>query len=246
MHVQPIALDTSKTHEPCLGCDARQRSVCSEIDEADLAQLSATSVGVEYQKHEVFIVEGEPATDFYNVKHGTAKMFKLLPDGRQQITGFAGAGFFLGLAVQHNYAFSAQAIEDVRLCRFSRIKLRHLLDDFPQLERRLFETACKELAAAQEQMLLLGRKSAAERLASFLLGWSRETPVPVDPDLILLPMTRGEIADYLGLTIETVSRTFSLFRRELRISTPSNSEVIVLDRQWMEAAATGSLHEPAS
>ena len=79
-------------------------------------------------------------------------------------------GTFLGLAVSSTYAFGAEALEPMRICRFSRLKLRELLDDFPAMEKRLLEVASNELVAAQEQMLLLGRKTARERLASFLVA----------------------------------------------------------------------------
>jgi CRP/FNR family transcriptional regulator len=218
----------------------RHQSVCHAIDDADLARLAAVAVVRDVERGQVFIDEGEPAADFFNITRGSVKLFKLLPDGRQQVTGFAGVGHFLGLAVSTTYSFSAEALEPVRMCRFSRPKLRALLDDFPQLERRLLETACNELAAAQEQMLLLGRKTARERLASFLVARARDLAPCSTGQHLHLPMTRAEIADYLGLTIETVSRTFTRFRAEKRISTPSNSEVLLLDRAWLDEVASGT------
>ncbi len=138
------------------------------------ARLATIAVVTEAPPGQCFIDEGEPARSFFNITAGTAKLFKLLPDGRRQITGFVGAGHFLGLAVSDTYAFSAEAIEPVRYCRFQRAKLRALLDDFPLMEKRLLEVASNELVAAQEQMLLLGRKTARERLASFLSLQSRQ------------------------------------------------------------------------
>ena len=238
--LRPIVVG-SHPGDPCAHCDVRHQSVCSAIDDADLARLAAASVTREVERGQVFIDEGEPATDFFNITRGSVKLFKLLPDGRQQVTGFAGVGHFLGLAVSATYSFSAEAIEPLRMCRFSRPRLRLLLDDFPVLEKRLLETACNELAAAQEQMLLLGRKTARERVASFLMARSGAEAPCGGSDRVKLPMTRAEIADYLGLTIETVSRTFSKFRAEKRISTPSNSEVIILDRRWLENLAAGMM-----
>jgi CRP/FNR family transcriptional regulator len=113
------------------------------------------------------IEEGEQAVAFFNITRGTARLFKLLADGRRQITGFAHVGHFLGLAVSDTFAFSAEAIEPVRLCRFSRPRLRVLLDDFSAMEKRLLEVAANELVAAQEQMLLIGRKTACERVGLF-------------------------------------------------------------------------------
>ena len=238
--VQPVVVAIDGPTQQCLNCGARDASVCSAIPYADLARLAGVAVHMDVARGQTFIVEGEAATDFFNVTQGTAKLFKLLPDGRQQVTGFAAAGHFLGLAVSRTYAFSAEAIEPVRLCRFSRVKLQSVLADFPALERKLLETACNELATAQEQMLLLGRKTARERVASFLLSRLRTAVCCQDGNQIRLPMTRSEIADYVGLTIETVSRTFSLFRKEGRISVPAPDLVRILDKAWLEDLAEGN------
>lgn len=242
MHIQrlrPVILADGDHGNACSRCDVRHRSVCSAVGDAGLARLAAAAIHVEVQAGQTFIREGDPASDFFNVTRGTAKLFKLLPDGRQQITGFAGVGHFLGLAVSAAYGFSAEAIEPMRLCRFARPKLRRLLDDFPQLERRLLETACNELATAQEQMLLLGRKTARERVASFLVARSQDATPCGQAVRVRLPMTRGEIADYLGLTIETVSRTFSRFKADGWIVT-SQDEVVLLDRGALEETASGA------
>ena len=168
-------------------------------------------------------------------------MYKLLPDGRRQITGFAGVGHFLGLAVSDTYAFSAEAIDTVRYCRFSRPRLRVLLDDFPAMEKRLLEIASTELVAAQDQMLLLGRKTARERLASFLLRQSRQGALCQNARTrFALPMSRGDIADYLGLTIETVSRTITKLRSEGFIDVPSSTEIAIKAPAALENLALGA------
>jgi CRP/FNR family transcriptional regulator, anaerobic regulatory protein len=235
----PIRIAPTRTAEPCSSCEARAHSVCSVIADQDLARLAAVAVLRDISKGATFIQEGTPATDFFNITRGTVKLIKLMPDGRQQVMGFAGMGHFLGLAVFNTYAFNAEAIEPVQLCRFSRPRLRELLHDFPALEERLLQTACNELVAAQEQMLLLGRKTARERVATFLVARCRAALSSGSAELVPLPMTRSEIADYLGLTIETVSRTFSRFKAEKRIATPSNSEVVILDRAWLDGMAAG-------
>ncbi|GAN76981.1 transcriptional regulator cAMP-binding AadR/Crp/Fnr [Acidisphaera rubrifaciens HS-AP3] len=228
--------------EPCAYCQARPHSLCSAVPDDALSMLATLAVVRDYAKGQVFIEQGAAAEDFFNVTSGTVKLYKLLPDGRQQITGFAGTGHFLGLAVTDTYTFSVQAIEPVRACRFSRSRLRRLMDDCPQVEERLLRTACQELIAAQEQILLLGRKSAQERLATFLLGWSRQADPRAPPaERVRLPMTRGDIADHLGLTIETVSRTFSRFRADGRIRTPSSHEVVITDRPYLERLAAGAV-----
>lgn len=240
---RPIVVAQAASASHCANCDARHRSVCNAISTDDLERLAASAIPKVFAKGQLFIEEGEKAGDFFNVTRGTAKLYKMLPDGRQQITGFASAGHFLGLAVSDTYAFSAEAIEPVELCRFSRSKLRVLLDDFPALEKRLLQTACNELVAAQEQMLLLGRKTARERLASFLSTRIAEAAACGEHgSTISLPMTRAEIADYLGLTIETVSRTFTRFKAEGKITLPSRDEVQICDRDWLNGVASGQDH----
>ena len=238
--MHPSVLDPHGVNDPCRVCNARSVSVCNAIPQADLALLSAIAVVTDVSAGQCFIEEGEPAGFFFNLTLGTAKLFKLLPDGRRQITGFVGPGHFLGLAVSATYAFGAEAIENVRLCRFPRGKLRALLDDFPLMEKRLLEVASHELVAAQEQMLLLGRKTARERLASFLLMQSRQgMPCGHARYRFRLPMTRSDIADYLGLTIETVSRTLTRLRTEGLIEILLQSELAVIDPAGLEGLAGG-------
>ncbi len=227
--------------EPCLSCGARADSVCNAIEDADLGRLAAFAVVSEVQPGQTFIEEGDPADSFFNLTAGSAKLYKLMTDGRRQITGFVGRGHFLGLAVSATYAFSAEAIEPVRLCRFSRVRMFRLLGEFPALERRLLERAATELVAAQEQMLLLGRKTARERVASFLDVLCRPGAGPCGraAPVVALPMSRSDIADYLGLTIETVSRTLSRLRSEGLIEIPSPTTIRICDPARLAALASG-------
>ncbi len=238
----PLVIEHLHGAEPCASCEARLYSVCNAIDDADLQRLSAVAVVSEAQPGQMFISEGDRAENFFNITAGTARLFKLMSDGRRQITGFAGRGHFLGLAVSDSYAFSAEAIEPLRYCRFSRRHMRELLDDFPAFEKRLLAVASNELVAAQEQMLLLGRKTARERVASFLLTRSDEAaPRAGLSQHLRLPMTRSDIADYLGLTIETVSRTLTRLKGEHLIGIPNVSEILIQNRRGLEMAAGISL-----
>ena len=244
-HVRPQVVERSAT-DTCAACSARPFSVCSAIDDKDMARLAAAAQTITVPAGRCFIEEGDSAEHFFNVTGGTAKLFKLLPDGRRQITGFAGVGHFLGLAVSATYAFGAEAVEPMRICRFARPRLRALLEDFPALERRLLEVAANELVVAQEQMLLLGRKTARERLASFLMARAQAQALhpasctrPGQASILWLPMSRTDIADYLGLTIETVSRTFTRLRTEKLIETPTPSEVVLRNSDALERLAGG-------
>jgi CRP/FNR family transcriptional regulator len=228
--VRPLVIEPGRSANHCATCGARGESVCASIDDQHLVRLASAAI----------VTEVEPGKTFINITAGTAKLYKLLPDGRRQITGFAHTGIFLGLAVSSVYAFSAEAIDHVRYCRFPRQKLQILLDDFPALEKRLLETASNELVAAQDQMLLLGRKTARERLASFLIAQKRHAlPCHRSEDQIHLPMSRADIADYLGLTIETVSRTFTRLKNEQLIAIPNANTVTVLSRDGLLSLAEG-------
>lgn len=235
---RPFVIGSVNGAETCATCGARPYSVCNAFDTDNLDRLAAAAVRGRAEPGQTFFAEGDPADSFFNVTAGTVRLFKSLPDGRRQIIGFASRGHFLGLAVANSFAFTAEAVEPVTYCRFSRTRLRGLLDDFPALERRLLEIATNELVAAQVQMLLLGRKTARERVASFLLSRAKDhSPCEGPLARIHLPMTRSDIADYLGLTIETVSRTMTKLKEEGVIAIPQPSEILIKSRAALESQA---------
>ena len=226
----PTRCAQRRSDSVCTTCGARPFSVCDSLDAGDLERLDAIAERMDLEAGEGLIRQGEPANYVFNITSGSMRVYKLLPDGRRQITGFLFAGDFFGLATGQDYAFSAEAIEDATLCRFRKSEYRALIRDVPALEAALLERATHELAAAQNQMLLLGRKTAQERVASFLLELPGDPVRPSAEGLVGLPMTRAEIADYLGLTIETVSRVLTRLKtsgvirlislNELRIEQP--------------------------
>lgn len=207
----PLSLcSTDCLPEGCANCSVRHLSICASLNEAELSELAKIAASIDLKPHETVLSEGEPADYLYNVTQGAIELYKLLPDGRRQITGFLFPGDFVGIAMNSAYSYSGEAVTQSRLCRFPRRKLEELLDRFPQLERRLLNVASNELAQAQDQMLLLGRKTAKEKLCSFLLNLSGRTESRGgNPHDIPLPMSRSDIGDYLGLTTETVSRNFT-------------------------------------
>ena len=156
-------------------------------------------------------------------------MSKLLPDGRRLITGFLFPGDFLGLSIADVYAYTAEALVETSLCRFDRAKLIKLLERFPKLEHRLLELASNEIVEAQAHMLVLSRKTATERLASIVATLSERIGHNSDGvKIIELPMTRQDLADYLGLTTETVSRTFTELRDEGVLTLPHARQIQVV------------------
>jgi CRP/FNR family transcriptional regulator len=185
--------------------------------------------------------EGDPAKRVFMVTHGALKLYTLLADGRRQVTGFMFPGDFLGISVDEEYAFTVEALESSELWWFSRKAFDRFLADHAQVERELYRLAAHELAEAQRQMVLLGRKAAAERLASFFLSLlARTERVTGVPEASFdLPMTRIDIADYLGLTKETVSRMLAHLRSRGLIRLQTQNRVEVLDRNGLRAMAAG-------
>lgn len=227
-----------RSFSPCEACTVRHLSICDALDTRELDRLNAIVTQNRLAPHQMIFNEGDPATHLFNVIEGAVKIYKLLADGRRQITGFLFPGDFLGIAMHDRYTYSAEAITAVRLCRFPRGKFETLLQEFPKLENRLLQTASNELAAAQDQMVLLGRKSATERLASFLATLAARARQRRQPDRVLaLPMSRADIGDYLGLTIETVSRTFTRLRKSGTIALPDKNRVEIVRLDELEALA---------
>lgn len=226
---------------PCSACTVRHLTLCAALDEREVADMASIMSSVELGPGEPLFDEGEPAKHVFNVTAGAIKIYKLLADGRRQMTGFLFPGDFLGLANDDSYAYSAEAVTFSTLCRFPRVKLEPLLERYPRMERRLLGIASHELAVAQEQMLLLGRKTAKEKVASFLLMLSqRALRRGQKANPVSVPMSRNDIGDYLGLTTETVSRTFTQLKLGGRIALLANGKVELCDMADIRAVSEGN------
>ena len=226
--------------DPCRICAVRHIAACSTLDTNERRHLASIMTVLEVNAHRFLFDEGAPANFVFTVTEGVIKIYKTLADGRRQVTGFLFPGDFLGLVDNSTYAYSAETLTPSRLCRFGRHEFETLLDALPRLEHRLLGMASHEIAAAQDRMVLLGRKSARERVASFLLmlskaGAGREQQVKA----LSLPMSRSDIADYLGLTMETVSRNLTQLKRRRLIEIPDGKRLRVLDTAALRRVATG-------
>jgi CRP/FNR family transcriptional regulator len=175
--------------------------------------LSMLTIKTFAPKQTIFYEE-DPAEHVYELIEGVLKLYKLMPDGRRQITGFAYPGDYIGLSWHGCYVYTTEAITPAKLTRYPRTKFERLADEIPAIGARLLSLANTELVSAQTKILWLGRKTATEKVTSFLLWLSDlNQERGKDPEWLDLPMQRGDIADYLGLTKETVSRTFSHLQR---------------------------------
>ena len=232
--------DAVHRDQGCVKCHVRHLTICGAFEPNELQHLEPLVGHRDLDPGQPLFDEESPADFAYNLVDGTIRLYKLLPDGRRQITGFAIAGDFLGLSSRGHYAYSAEAVSPVTLCRFKRADLQRLFQNFPAMEHRVLAMANDELVAAQDQMLLLGRKTPMEKVASFLLTLSKRLErVGRQGDELSLPMTRADIADFLGLTVETVSRTFSRLKASKIIGLPVPDKVQLLDRRRLESVAAG-------
>jgi CRP/FNR family transcriptional regulator, anaerobic regulatory protein len=221
----------------CSTCAVRSLSVCGALDQADLAAFERIARHVDLTPNEALFTAGQAATSVHNITAGVARLYKLLPDGRRQVIGFALPGDFLGTLPSDRYNYSADAIEAVSVCRFPADAFTHFIEHRPHFLLRINEFAARELMLAQEQMLLLGRRTAEEKVAAFLVGWRARLALIGDEwQTISLPMSRQDIADNLGLTIETVSRTLTRFERKKMLIIVSGG-VRLLDSGRAEAMA---------
>ncbi len=230
----------SSRYSPCAACQVRDQTVCGVLQPHELERLNAIVTEVHLERGQALFFQEDPADSVFNVTRGHIRVLKLLPDGRRQITGFLYPGDFLGMAYGSEYAYTAEALDNAVLCRFPREKLEALFDEFPQLEKRLLEISSNELIAAQDQMVLLGRKSAIERIASFLLEMIRRCERKgEDGGELRLPMNREDIGDYLGLAVETTSRNLQELVVKEVIEIPSAPLIIVRQRERLEEIAEG-------
>lgn len=202
--------------------------------EAEFAALDQTATRITITRDEVLFFEGDPARYGYKLVSGALRNCRLLADGRRHIADFIMPGTLIGFDADDVHRFTAEAMTEAVLLRYPRAAIDRLIEQRSRVARTLLRRLSNELSAAQQQLLLLGRKTATERLASFLLGMSERSGTP---DRVQLPMTRLDIADYLGLTIETVSRGFSQFKSQNLIQLTGNNVVLLRDRDALEEIA---------
>ena len=179
-----------------------------------------------YPRNTEIFGENEPAEYAYKIISGSVRTYKILSDGRRQIGGFYLPGDIFGLALGDEHAFSAEAVNDTKVLVVKRSALTNLANRDPAIGRELFDIASRELRRMQDRILLLV-KSAQERVASFLLEMAERASAG---NIVELPMSRQDIADYLGLTIETVSRTLTGLESAATIEVPTSRRIVLRNR----------------
>ncbi|MGC4026964.1 MAG: Crp/Fnr family transcriptional regulator [Mesorhizobium sp.] len=217
----------------CVSCEARHRGVCGALNPEQLVTLAKSSSKHRTTEGEVLVGDAQDVERYSNVLGGVVKLTKTLSDGRQQIVGLQFAPDFVGRPFKAESALTAEAATEVDLCTFPRRVVERMMADQPDLQHRLLEQTLKELDQARDWMVMLGRKTAAEKVASFLLMIARNIRPGTNPEAYSasfdLPLSRADIADFLGLTIETVSRQMTRLRTEHVIRIENNRHVIIED-----------------
>lgn len=237
-----IAGDFART--TCAQCAIRHRAVCGALSNEELMALTRLGRFRDFEPGDVILADQEPIDFFANIVSGVVKLEKTSADGRQQIVGLLFSSDFLGRAYAHENPYFAQATTKVKLCTFSNSAFEKLLISNPDLERRMFINTLNELDACREWMFLLGRKNAREKVATFLHMIAKRQPLigcgahqSPGTACFELPLTRADIADFLGLTIETVSRQLTILKKEGAISILKGREIGVPDLERLHAIA---------
>lgn len=238
--------DMQHEHHECVKCPIRHRAVCSRCDASELPKLEQVKYYRSYQAGQTVIWSGDRMDFVASVVSGIATLTQTLEDGRRQMVGLLLPSDFVGRPGRATAAYDVTATTDLVMCCFRKRPFEELMVSTPHVAQRLLEMTLDELDAAREWMLLLGRKTAREKIASLLAIIARRDATlrlrETKGALVLdLPLTREEMADYLGLTLETVSRQISALKRDGVISLDGKRHITIPDfERLMEEAGDDS------
>lgn len=216
----------------CTECPIRHRAVCARCDDDELSLLESMKSYKSFEAGQPILWRGDELVFVASVVQGVAALSKTLEDGRTQMVGLLLPSDFIGRPGRNEIEFDVTATTDVTLCCFDRKPFEKLVDDTPHVAHRLMEIALDELDAARDWMLLLGRKTAREKIATFIQMFVRRThtdAIASAPIQNIMPMTRDQIANYLGLTLETVSRQFNGLKKDGVITFGDRKTFTVVD-----------------
>jgi len=227
----------ANNHVQCYACPIRHRAICAHCDEDELALLEKVKTYHTYRTGQPILWRGDVMPHFSSVVSGVASLTKSMEDGRTQMVGLLLPSDFIGRPGRSTVEFDVTAITDLTLCSFRRKPFEELVRNVPHIAHRMVEMALDELDAAREWMLLLGRKTAQEKIASFLEMLVRRSADPNRSDQsIELPLTREEIANFLGLTLETVSRQISNFKKDGVVEFLDRRHFLIRDMRALHSA----------
>ncbi|MBM2290967.1 helix-turn-helix domain-containing protein [Sulfitobacter pseudonitzschiae] len=228
------------TRPKCSECPIRHRAVCSRCDADEIEQLEQIKSYKTFAAGDPILWRGDDLTYVASVVKGVATLSKTMEDGRIQMVGLLMPSDFIGRPNRKTIEFDVVAATEVTLCCFQRVPFERLLATVPHVAQRLLEIAMDELDAARDWMLLLGRKTAREKIATFVEMMVRRQHVDglgLDHEPLVLPLTRDEISNYLGLTLETVSRQLNALKRDGVLRFVDRRRFEVIDMAALHAAS---------
>jgi CRP/FNR family transcriptional regulator, anaerobic regulatory protein len=227
----------------CEACPVKRDGICAVLEAEARSELLRLSRQKTVFAHQAIFRDGDLADYYYNITAGIVKLVKTLADGHQHIVGLLYPTDFMGQSLNRHHTYAAESATDVELCAYPRAPFESYLRSHPELEREIFHMTIRELDLCRDWTLLLGRKCSYERVAGFLLMMARRAPKsgsfeqPKTHAHFDLPFTRAEMADYLGLTLETVSRQFSQLKKKQVIDLPSSRDIIIPDIERLSVVA---------
>jgi CRP/FNR family transcriptional regulator len=220
--------------QDCADCPIRHRAVCARCETDELDHLESIKYYRKYEAGQTIVWAGDKMDFVASVVEGVASLTQTMEDGRRQMVGLLLPSDFLGRPNRDTAPYDVVASTDVLMCCFRRTPFQQLIADTPHISQRLLEMTLDELDAAREWMLLLGRKTAREKIASLLSIIARRDAslkdLPSTGEVSFdLPLTREAMADYLGLTLETVSRQMSALKRDEVIRLEGKRHITIPD-----------------
>lgn len=230
----------------CSQCIVRNRAICAGLEPDEVEVLGQLGRRQRVAKGQTVVWEGDDSVVVANVIEGVLKVSMSISDGREQIVGIVFSSDFIGRPFGQQSPYSVTALTDAELCIFSRSTFDSFARQHPELEHKLLRRTLNELDRAHEWMLLLGKKTATERIATLLLEMSArlgETGCSADDstlDAFQLPLDRQQMGDVLGLTIETVSRQLSKLKADGVINLPDRRTVAIQDRDRLQDIAAAA------
>ena len=229
-----VHMDLRNSAVDCADCPIRHRAVCARCDQDELARLEQIKYYRSFQAGQPIVWSGDRVEFVASVVSGIATLTQTMEDGRRQMVGLLLPSDFLGRPGRETLAYDVTAVTDVVMCCFRKKPFDELMLSTPHVGQRLLEMTLDELDAAREWMLLLGRKTAREKISSLIAIIARRDASLGHRKLggrfvFDLPLTREEMADYLGLTLETVSRQMSALRKDGLIELTGNRTVTIPD-----------------
>lgn len=233
--------------EKCGSCPIRHRAICARCDDDELSRLEGIKSYATYEAGQPIIWRGDPLVHFSSLVVGIASLSRTMEDGRTQVVGLLLPSDFIGRPGREFVEFDVTAVTDVTLCQFQRRPFERLVEEVPHISQRMLEMALDELTAAREWMVLLGRKTAREKIATFLEMVIRRSTAPGHAvNTYSLPLTREEIANFLGLTLETISRQLSAMKKEGMLAFEDRRRFVIKDFAALRLASgdDGDMAEP--